>query len=114
MLGITAHHLDEGLNIKSVLIGLKLMFGAYDRASIAEILLATMREFKTVDRIGYFTADSATNNDSALHELAKEIGIRPLEQRIRFNAHVMNLATKAVGALCNGQRLSDGRHHVCL
>ena len=43
MLGITAHYLDEQLRIKTVLLGLKPMYGAHAGAAIAEELLATMR-----------------------------------------------------------------------
>jgi hypothetical protein len=42
-----------------------------------------MREFKISDRVGYFVADNALNNDIALREIAKEIDIDPLRQRIR-------------------------------
>lgn len=42
-----------------------------------------MREFKISDRVGYFVADNALNNDTALREIAKEIDIDPLRQRIR-------------------------------
>lgn len=55
MLGVTAHYLDEHLRVKTVLLGLKPMYGAHTGAAIAEELLATMREFKISDRIGYLS-----------------------------------------------------------
>jgi hypothetical protein len=96
MLGITAHYLDEQLRAKTVLLGLKPMYGAHTGTAIAEELLATMREFKISDRIGYFVADSASNNDAALHEIAREIDIKPVQQRVRCCAHVINLVAKAI------------------
>ena len=91
MLGVTAHYLDEQLRVKTVLLGLRPMYGAHSGAAIAEELLALMREFKISDRVGYFVADNASNNDAALREMAKEIDIEPLRQRIRCNAHVLTL-----------------------
>ena len=96
MLGITAHYLDERLRVKTVLLGLKPMYGAHNGVAIAEELLVTMREFKISDRVGFFIADNASNNDTALQEVAKEIDIDPLRQRIRCNAHILNLVAKAI------------------
>ena len=36
-----------------------------------------MRDFKISDRIGYFVADNASNNDSALRQIAKDIFCLP-------------------------------------
>lgn len=41
------------------------MYGAHSGAAIAEELLYVMREFKISDRVGYFVADNASNNDAA-------------------------------------------------
>lgn len=79
MLGVTAHYLDEQLRVKTVLLGLRPMYGAHSGAAIAEELLALMREFKISDRVGYFVADNASNNDAALREMAKEIDIEPCD-----------------------------------
>jgi len=96
MLGVTAHYLDEHLRVKTVLLGLRPVYGAHSGAAIAEELLAVMREFKVSDRVGYLVADNASNNDTALREMAKEIDIDLLRQRIRCNAHVLNLVAKAI------------------
>ena len=82
--------------MRNVLLGLKLMYGAHSGVAIAEEMLATMREFKVSDRIGYFVADNASNNDCALREIAKEIDIDPARQRVRCSAHIINLVAKAI------------------
>jgi hypothetical protein len=96
MLGVTAHYLDEQLRVKTVLLGLRPMYGAHSGIAIAEELLNIMRDFKISDRIGYFVADNASNNDTALREIAKEIDVDPLRQRIRCSAHILNLVAKAI------------------
>jgi len=56
--------------------------------------------YKLVDKIGYFTLDNATNNDSALRFIKNylgEIGISfdPVARRLRCFGHVINLVVKA-------------------
>ena len=46
------------------------MYRAHSGAAIAEELLTVMREFKISDRVGYFVADNASNNDTTLREMA--------------------------------------------
>lgn len=96
MLGVTAHYLDEQLRVKTVLLGLRPMYGAHSGVAIAEELLTVMREFKISDRVGYLVADNASNNDTVLREIAKEIDVDPLRQRIRCGAHILNLVAKAI------------------
>jgi hypothetical protein len=96
MLGVTAHYLDEQLHVKTVLLGLRPMYGAHSGVAIAEELLTVMRDFKISDRVGYFVADNASNNDAALRQIAKEIDIDPSRQRIRCSAHILNLVAKAI------------------
>lgn len=82
--------------MKTVLLGLRPMYGAHNGVAIAEELLTVMRDFKISDRVGYFVADNASNNDAALREIAKEIDVDTLRQRIRCSAHVLNLVAKAI------------------
>jgi hypothetical protein len=96
MLGVTAHYLDEQLRVKTVLLGLRPMYGAHSCVAIAEELLTVMRDFKISDRVGYFVADNASNNDAALRQIAKEIDVDPSRQRIRCSAHILNLVAKAI------------------
>lgn len=72
------------------------MYGAYTSVAITEELLVTIRKFKVSDRISYFVADNASNNDATLHEIAREINIKPVQQRVRYNAHIINLVAKAI------------------
>lgn len=96
MLGVTAHYLDAHLRVKTVFLGLKPMYGAHSGAAMAEELLTVMRDFKISDRVGYLVADNASNNDAALHEIAKEIDVDPLRQRIRCSRHILNPMAKTI------------------
>lgn len=107
MLGVTAHYLDEQLRVKTVLLGLRPMYGAHNGVAIAEELLTVMRDFKISDRVGYFVADNASNNDAALRQIAKEIDIDPLRRRIRCSAHILNLVAKAILYGTDGDCVAD-------
>lgn len=96
MLGVTAHYLDEQLRVKTVLLGLRPMYGAHSGVAIAEELLTVMRDSKISDRIEYFVAANASNIDTALRQIAKEIDVDPLRQRIRCSAYILNLVAKAI------------------
>jgi hypothetical protein len=71
-----------------------------------------MRDFKISDRIGYFVADNASNNDSALRQIAKEIDVDPLPQRIRCSAHILNLVARAIIYGTDSDYVADGAKHA--
>lgn len=47
MLGVTAHYLDEQLHVKTVLLGLRPMYGAHSGVAIAEELLTVCATSKS-------------------------------------------------------------------
>jgi hypothetical protein len=59
-------------------------------------LLSVLREYKISDKIGYFIADNAANNDAALRLLSHHIDVKPARQRLRCSGHVINLVVKAI------------------
>jgi len=76
------------------------MRGAHTGENQSQILLTILQEYSLVHKIGYFTFDNATNNDSVLLYLSqqlKDMGIRfnPIESRLRCIGHVINLVVKA-------------------
>ncbi|GAB7332945.1 hypothetical protein MBLNU13_g04651t2 [Cladosporium sp. NU13] len=80
MLGVATQYVDEQLRVKAILLGLGPMYGAYGGFAIADEVSTVMRDFKISDHIGYFAADNASNNDSALRHIAKEIDFDPSSQ----------------------------------
>ncbi|KAM3446391.1 hypothetical protein NHJ6243_010227 [Beauveria neobassiana] len=47
------------------------------------------------DKIGYFTLDNASNNDTMLRALANTFGFNPAHRRLRCHGHIINLAVQA-------------------
>lgn len=63
---------------------------------MADEVADTICAFSLQNRIGYFTLDNATNNDTATEVLANEFGFDQHERRIRCGPHFLNLAVKAM------------------
>jgi hypothetical protein len=95
LLGVVAHYLDKELKLKTVLLALKPSYGHHGE-ELQETLLAVLREYKISDKIGYFVADNASNNDAALQLLSQHIDLKPAEQRLRCSGHIINLVAKAI------------------
>jgi hypothetical protein len=77
-------------------------------AGMAEIVQSTLEQFGIVERLGCATMDNASNNDTLMSSLAETLEsyfIRgaakvpkvwsPLESRIRYLPHILNLAENA-------------------
>ena len=45
----------------------------------------------TAKNLGYFVLDNATNNDTTLVQLGKDLGFDPKEKRLRCIGHILNL-----------------------
>ena len=61
----------------------------------ASVLLPALMHFGIKnDNLGYFVLDNATNNDTTLIELTKSIDFDPLERRLRYMGHILNLIAK--------------------
>ena len=76
LLGVVAHYLDKELELRTVLLALKPTYGHHGE-ELQETLLAVLREYKISDKIGYFVADNAGNNDVALQLLSHHIYVKP-------------------------------------
>ncbi|KAM4057695.1 reverse transcriptase (RNA-dependent DNA polymerase) [Hirsutella rhossiliensis] len=70
-----------------------LLLDEYNRAlALADEVADTICAFGLEDRIGYYTLDNATNNDTAVEALAAEFDFDREERRIRCAPHFLNLA----------------------
>lgn len=65
-------------------------------AALADKVADTICAFSLRNRIGYFTLDNATNNDTAMEALAYEFDFDQCERRIRYAPYFLNLAVKTM------------------
>lgn len=86
-------------NLKSATIGFRRFQGPHSGSNIAEVLWKILERFEITRRIGYITTDNATNNDTAIAQLAtnfRNVGIEfnAQESRVRCFGHIINLVVK--------------------
>ena len=102
MIAITAHWTNEDWKVQSTLVAIRELHGDHNGENISEIVHAIAKEFEFVDRIGYFTGDNASNNDTAMEWLDRRIreeggvGFDVKERRLRCFAHDMQIAVKGL------------------
>ncbi|KID93618.1 Ribonuclease H-like protein, partial [Metarhizium majus ARSEF 297] len=95
-LGINAQFIDRSFVQHRILLGLRPLSGRHNGASLADEVADTLAfwQINDPDKLGYFTLDNATNNDTCMEELAFEHNFSYEERRIRCGPHVINLSVR--------------------
>ena len=102
MLAIVGHWTSYEFKVETALLAMKEITGAHKGEFIAPVLHGVAKEFGIDDKLGYFMADNATNNDKALRFLDRairnegRIGFDVEERRLRCLGHILNLAVKVL------------------
>ncbi|GIZ43027.1 hypothetical protein CKM354_000627100 [Cercospora kikuchii] len=97
-LGVHAHYFDKDYQLKTVLIGLVPTYGNHTGEEQANILLKLIRQYDIASKLTYFMADNASNNDTTIEAIRREIpSLRhPHKCRLRCAGHFINLVVKAM------------------
>jgi len=74
--------------------------GRHTGENLAACFLDVVEPYSIIDKIGYFTLDNASNNDTALHHIAQhlkdlDITFDPIQRRLRCFGHIINLVVKS-------------------
>ncbi|EFY94003.1 Ribonuclease H domain protein [Metarhizium robertsii ARSEF 23] len=95
-LGINAQFIDRSFVQHRILLGFRPLSGRHNGASLADEVADTLAfwQINDPDKLGYFTLDNATNNDTCMEELAFEHNFSSEERRIRCGPHVINLSVR--------------------
>lgn len=75
LLGIVAHYIDRDCKLKTVTLALRDTYGSHTGENMKDHLLDVLREYQISNKVAYFAADNATNNDKALKLLATELNV---------------------------------------
>jgi hypothetical protein len=84
---------------RSVVLGMRDTLGSHTGANMADHLLSVLQDFSISQKVAFFMADNATNNDKALSVLASylpSMKLDPVKQRLRCCGHIYNLVCKAI------------------
>jgi hypothetical protein len=100
LLGIIAHWISQSGVLQSTVLGLRRFKGRHTGENQAESFWAVAQEYKIEPKIGYFTLDNTSNNDTAMKCISanlRELNIEfhPVQRRLRCHGHIMNLVVKA-------------------
>jgi len=69
-LGVVAHWLDSDYELQSTVIGMRRFYGRHTGDNLAACFLEIIDPYSIINKIGCFTLDKATNNDTALQHIA--------------------------------------------
>jgi hypothetical protein len=96
LLGVMAHYIDNEYCHQTVLLALTPTNGSHTGENMAERLHHVINDYQIGSNIGYFIADGASNNDTAISLLGDDLPIDLHKQRLRCAAHIINLVCKAI------------------
>jgi hypothetical protein len=100
MLGIVCHYTDKSFKAKTVLLGMKRLFGPHSGANMGQLLIRAIKTYKIGDRLGFAVIDNAGDNDTALVSVQEYLQSQNITwsgpaHRLRCFGHVVNLIMKA-------------------
>jgi len=99
---VVAHWMDQDGQLHASLLSLHRFEGAHNGFNQADHIWRTIEDYEIAPFVGMFNVDNATNNDTALTEIASRLrrsgheSFNPVEARLRCFGHVLNLAVKAI------------------
>jgi hypothetical protein len=96
VLGVIAHFIDVDYEHRTVLLGLPATGGSHTGDNIAASLEQLIIDFQLGSSIGFFIADSASNNDKAVELLSRNFEVNAQRQRLRCTAHIINIVCQAI------------------
>lgn len=114
IIGIIGHWISNDGIVQYGLLSMKKIEGAHSGDNQAALVMNMLTEYDILNKIGYFTLDNASSNDSALRILAQDlkglgISFNWKEKRLRCFGHIINLIVKALlyGANTNTIPIND-------
>ena len=96
LFGITAMYLDDAYTMRKVTLGVPDLIEQHTGDNIAAELINIIEAFEIGNKLGYFTLDNASNNDTAMQSICAAFDIDPVHHRVRCMGHVLNLVVKAI------------------
>ncbi|SCO88905.1 uncharacterized protein FRV6_13033 [Fusarium oxysporum] len=94
--GVTAVLRDTENRLQKVVLGIPELVERHTGENIAAEILEIIRSFSIEDKVGYFTLDNASNNETAMSEIAEELKFDPVQRQVRCMGHILNLVVKSL------------------
>ena len=118
-LGVVAHWVDASGSLHGSLLGLRRFLGPHTGSNQAGHFWTVAEDFNLTRKIGYFTLDNATNNDSALIEISYflsniSISFDPIKRRLHCFGHLINLVVKSFLWGLDVEAFECELHNICV
>jgi len=99
-LALVAHWVSSEGNLIAATLGFQRLQGPHSGANQADLIWKMLLSYQLTGKLGYFTMDNASNNDTALAEIQRLSQIEGIkfdanEGRVRCFGHIINLVVKA-------------------
>jgi hypothetical protein len=94
--GVTAVYRDQQGRPQKIVLGLPALRDRHSGANIANEILHIVAKYGIERKVGYFTLDNASSNDSAMSVIGESLGFAWQQRRVRCIGHVLNLVVKAI------------------
>ncbi|EUC53839.1 transposase, putative [Rhizoctonia solani AG-3 Rhs1AP] len=100
-MAVTAHYIDALGTLRDHLIAFCKIEGHPTGVNIAHALHEVLQESGLVNKLGFITLDNASNNNTAMTELAEQVQdeidtFHPEWNRIHCFPHILNLAVQSI------------------
>ncbi|OBS17487.1 hypothetical protein FPOA_26474 [Fusarium poae] len=92
---------------RKLVLGLPELVDRHSGDNIATHVVEVLRSYGITHKVGYFTLDNASNNDTAMEEIGKALGFEGKTRRLRCFGHILNLAVKALLFGHNSEAFED-------
>jgi hypothetical protein len=100
-IAVHAQWVDKTYKPRKALLGLPNLRRSHAGTAMTPHVMKIIRQYHLAHRIGYFTGDNDTKNDTCLRQLAVELSreydltIDPVSSRTRCAGHIINLSLQA-------------------
>jgi hypothetical protein len=109
---VVVHFIDIRGKVWQFLLGPLHHHESHSGHNIAETFAAIVYQYNIQDRVGYFTTDNASNNDTCMIFLGDEFDFDHAVRRVRCVGHVLNLVAKAI-MIGGGSRNEPDMDQAC-
>ncbi|KAF6527713.1 hypothetical protein HZS61_008015 [Fusarium oxysporum f. sp. conglutinans] len=105
--GICCYFLNTLGQPGKLVLGLPELVDRHSGDNIATHVVEVLRSYGITHKVGYFTVDNASNNDTAMEEIGKALGFEGKTRRLRCFGHILSLAVKALLFGHNSEAFED-------
>lgn len=97
---LVAHWVSSEGNLVAATLGFQRLQGPHSGANQADLIWKILEAYQLTEKLGYFTMDNASNNDTTLAKIQrlshiKGIKFNASDRQVRCFGHIINLVVKA-------------------